>query len=181
MLQENEPPIYSDLQPLPRDKPSKVTRFVNKIIILALVLITVCLGILLSWGLEDENLYKFNKDPLPVRTIRAHPTEGGVVFLQRDFCKATDTVTTERISYVNEGRELFIPLTKEDTKNGCHKEETLEPIPACITPGTYRIKVRFTYDKNPLKRGIVQEFFSEPIIIDPSRPDNQLPQGAVES
>lgn len=167
------PPIHN----LPPKGESKWDKRINRIIAVALVFIAICLGVMLTWATADNEPISLNQSPLPTRTIRDHPTAGGVVYLTADFCKNTDSHGELRISFVSDSHEVFLPMTKEESSKGCHKSELVVLIPENIEPNTYRIKLALTYDVNPLKRNIKQTFYSKPIVIDESSSTNKLPDG----
>lgn len=166
-----KPPIHN-LKPNPE---SKKTKLINKALLVALVVIAISLFIMLRWAAANPNVLSLNKEPFPVRTIREHPTAGGVVFLTTDFCKNTNALGELRPSFVSETREIFLPMTIESSNKGCHDIELPILIPKDIQPDEYKVKLRFTYDINPLKQNIVQEFYSYPVIIDPENSTNGLP------
>lgn len=157
------------------EKQSRTSKNINKIISFALIVIAIGIGIMIYWGVQSDKVITLNKDPFPTRTIREHPTAGGVVFLTTDYCKSTSAVGELRTSFVSETREVFLPLSREATKKGCHNNELVILIPKDIEPDTYKIKLRLSYDINPLKRGVTQIFYSYPVIIDPTTVNNQLP------
>jgi len=156
---------------------SKSTKRINRFVVLALMIIAIGLGIMFYWATRSEQPITLNQDPFPTRTIRDHPTAGGVVYLTADYCKHTSAEGDLRISFVSESRETFLPLTKERSDMGCHKTELVVLIPENIEPDTYRIKLALTYDINPLKQNVTQQFHSKPVIIDASTSTNQLPEG----
>lgn len=160
------------------DRPSKTSKLLNKLIVAALVIIAVSLGTIFYWASATESPLVLNKEPFPTRTIREHPTAGGVVFLTADFCKSTEKVGELRVSYESETREVFLPLSREESTKGCHNYEIPVVIPNDIPPDTYRVKLRLTYSLNPLKQEVTQIFYSYPVIIDPVTKDNQLPKDA---
>lgn len=167
------PPIYN----VPPKGESKWDRRVNRLIAATLVVIAMCLGIMLLWASADSEPITLNQNPLPTRTIRDHPTAGGVVYLTADFCKNTNAVGILRISFVSKSHEVFLPLTKEESSKGCHKSEIVVLIPENIQPDTYKIKLGLSYDLNPLKQNITQTFYSKPVVIDHTSSTNKLPDG----
>lgn len=149
---------------------TKRSKFANKVVVGALVVIALSLGLMLSWALDNAPILVVNNSPFPTRTIREHPTAGGVVIMDVDYCKRKDMDGALRISFVRDSRELFLPISEEHIEVGCHKREFPILIPAGATPGRYVVKFRVTYDKNPLKLGEVVEFESQPITVDPATP-----------
>lgn len=174
-IEENSPPPIFNPDP---PKESKKSRTINRVIFLALVAIAVALAIMFYWATATDKPITLNQEPFPTRTIRDHPTAGGVVFLTTDYCKSTTAVGELRVSFESKTREVFLPLAKEASKKGCHVEELAVLIPKDIEPDTYKVKLRLTYDLNPLKQGITQIFYSYPVIIDPTTSTNQLPMSS---
>lgn len=167
------PPIHN----YPPKGESKSTRRINRFIALALIIVAVALGVMFYWAAQTEKPITLNQDPFPTRTIRDYPTAGGVVYLTADYCKHTSAVGQLRMSFVSKTRETFLPVTQEGSSLGCHKSELVVLIPEDIEPDTYRIKFSLTYDINPLKQDVQQEFYSEPVTIEASTSTNQLPEG----
>jgi hypothetical protein len=149
------------------DKPTKNAKRINMVIAASLVVIAIGVGVFLSWGFQSTDVLSVNKLPIPTRTIRDHPTAGGVVILNIDYCKKMDVEGNLRISYVSSTREVFLPLTKERAPKGCQKTEVPVLIPKDLPPDTYEIKLRATYDVNPLKKNITDEFKSSSFVVDP--------------
>lgn len=171
---------YSPITQLEKDEgvadtahPTPTTKRINKIIVAALVVIAVCLGVIFSWALQSDDVLEIKELPIPTRTIRDHPTAGGVVILNVDYCKKIDVEGNLRTSFVSSTREVFLPVAKERGPKGCSKVELPVLIPKDIPPDTYEIKLRATYDLNPLKKGVVEEFKSLPVIVDPTVPTNE--------
>lgn len=164
---------------VPPVNPTKGNKIATKIAAIALVIIAISIGTILYWASASNEVLKINKQPFPTRTIREHPTAGGVVFLTVDYCKNVDVTGSLRISFVSQSREVFLPVTAERGPKGCDEVEIPILIPKDIEPDTYRVKLRVSYDVNPIKQGIVQEFYSQPVIIDPINNDNQLPSGSL--
>lgn len=157
-----------DIDPIPEPThPTKTSKIVNWLVVAALVVIAIGIGIILKWATANENVLEVKNAPFPVRTIREHPTAGGVVLLNVDVCKNTDVEGKVRVSFLSESREVFLPLSDEALPKGCLQREIPVLIPKDITPGTYKVKFRVTYDLNPLKKGIVDEFESKEFIVDP--------------
>ncbi len=148
------------------EQPSNSTKAINKFVVLALIVIAMGIGVILNWSLQSDNVITLNKQPIPTRTIREHPTAGGVVILTIDMCKNVAVEGVARMSFVSESREIFLPNGPERTPQGCRVVEFAVLIPKDIPADTYRIKIRTVHDVNPLKRGIVNEFFSTPVVID---------------
>lgn len=162
----NNQPYDIDVIPEPAHPP-KSTKVINYIIVAALLLVALSLGLLFKWALADENVLRVNNSPFPVRTIREHPTASGVVILNVDLCKNTNAVGQTRTSFVSSSREIFLPVQEEKLPKGCLKQEIPVLLPKDIIPDTYKIKFRVTYDLNPLKKGIVDEFESKEFVVDP--------------
>jgi hypothetical protein len=147
------------------DAPSNTTKTINKVIIGALVLIAIGIGVVLTWAFQSSDVLIVNNSPFPTRTIRDHPTAGGVVILDADYCKKQDITGKMRTSFVSSSREVFLPLADERLEVGCKRQEVPIIIPKELPPDTYKIKFRATYDINPLKQNIPVEFESRPVEI----------------
>lgn len=162
-------------------KPSRRTRTINRLIVLALVIAAAIIGVFGYWATQDTEVLKVRTQPFPTRTIREHPTAGGVVFLAVDYCKQYNVDGRLGVSFVSASREILLPTTEEDSNEGCVSREIPVLIPKDIAPDEYVIKLQTTYDVNPLKQGVTDTFLSEPFIIDPTTEENQLPEGSLPS
>lgn len=159
------PPPIEDVEP---PKESTATRIINKFVLLALLAVAATLVLFFTWATADESVLSIQEEPMKVRTIREHPTAGGVVFVTPNYCKNYNVVGEQRLSFVSATREVFLPLTEEDGKKGCHEEEIVVQIPKDIPVDVYIVKMRVTYNINPLKTKITQIATSQPVIIDPT-------------
>jgi hypothetical protein len=168
MLPENKRPRDID-KPQEIEQPNNTTKFLNWLVGGALVVVAIGLAIILDWSFANENVLVVKNSPFPVRTIREHPEANGVVILNVDYCKNVDIKGRIRTSFVSETREVFLPLSDENIPKGCETREIPVLIPKDITPDTYKIKFRATYDINPLKRGIVSEFETQEFVVDPAK------------
>lgn len=170
-LNQDTPPRPADIDRIPEPShPTNTTKTINYIVAAALVTVALCLGVFLKWTIQDSQVLQVNNSPFPTRTIREHPTAGGVIILTADYCKIQDVPGKLRVSYVSSSREVFLPLADEKSPKGCRVTEFPVLIPRELQPDTYRIKFRVTYDVNPLKKGQVVEFESQPVVVDPSPP-----------
>jgi hypothetical protein len=153
--------------------PTKTSKIMNKVAVVALVIIAIGIGLFLKWSYQSENVLQVKNEPFPVRTIRNHPTAGGVVILTVDYCKLQEAKGDLRISFVSPSREVFLPLAEEDGPVGCFKTEFPVLIPRDIPADEYRIKFRvLNYKLNPLKTAVDDSFQSQSVIIDPTTPTN---------
>lgn len=152
------------------EHPTRTTRWTNRVVVAALIVIALGLGLMLHWSLADTNVLKVNNSPFPVRTIRQHAEQGGVVILNVDVCKNSSVQGKTRTSFVSETREVFLPVADEKLPKGCLNQEVPILVPKDLPADTYKIKFRVTYDLNPLKKGVVNEFESKSFEIDPSLP-----------
>jgi hypothetical protein len=158
------------------DRPTRGNKISNWVAVVALAVIAIGIGIFMSWSFQDEKVLDVKNQPFPARTIREHPTAGGVVFLKVDYCKLQEAKGTLRMSYVSQSREVFLPVVKEQGPKGCMNTELPVLIPQDLPADTYKVKFRVTYDVNPLKKGIVSEFLSQEVKID-KLSSTQGPQG----
>lgn len=157
------------LEPIPEpDHPTKRSKIANWIILGALIIATIAILVMLAWSFDNEPVLRVKNSPFPIRSIREHPTAGGVVIIDADYCKDKKVTGQSRISFVSETREYFLPESKEEGPTGCQHQEVPIIIPKDIAPGMYKLKFRITYDKNPLKQNEVVEFESQPVTINPT-------------
>lgn len=156
------------------EQPSTRSKVANWLAAGALLIVASAVAVLLSWAWESENVLQVNNEPFPVRTIRNHPEPGGVVFLNIDLCKNTDTEGILRTSFVSNTREVFLPLQNEEMDHGCFIREIPVSIPANIEPDTYRVRFRVEYALNPLKQKVIDEFQSREFIVDPTAPQGKV-------
>lgn len=147
----------------------------TKFAFVALLLIGLAIGLMFYWGTQNGPVIDVKNAPFPTRTIREHPTAGGVVILSVDYCKTREIEGDLRISFVSPSREIFLPITRERGPKGCNKSEVPILIPKDIPADTYKIKFRILYDINPLKQNVEESFESQEVIVDESvtNPDRQ--------
>lgn len=122
----------------------------------ALLVIAISIAFLLYWFYQPTDVLKFNKQPIPVRTIRDHPTGGGVVILQADYCKFTNSQGRVRTSFVSSSREVFLPESEDKQPKNCVVTEVPIVIPKDLIPDTYHVHFRVDYSVNPI-RHIIEE------------------------
>lgn len=159
-------PYDIDVIPDP-EKPSTRSKVANIAVLIALAVIAVGLGVLLYWASANEKILEVKNEPFPVRTIREHPTGGGVVFLKIDLCKHTSQEGSIRTSFVSPSREVFLPKSTERLEEGCFVREIPVVIPLDLQPDTYKVKFRVEYKLNPLKQNVFNEFESREFVVDP--------------
>lgn len=153
-MEDKSPLLYPN-------SPSKINKMISRAVIGALVIIALGIGVFLFWSFQSEQVLDIKNAPIPTRSIREHPTAGGVVILDVDYCKKVDIKGRIRTSLVSSTREVFLPMADEAGPKGCKHTDVPVLLPKDIPPDTYKIKFRVTYDLNPVKRGIVQEFESQ--------------------
>ena len=167
-LDSNSPPRPEDIDTIPEPEVAPVrSKIVNYLVAGALAVVAVALGILFYWASANEKIITVNNEPFPVRTIREHPTAGGVVFIKVDMCKATDIDGELRMSFIDPAREVFLPLSTEQFEKGCFVREIPVLIPSDLPAGTYKVKFHIQYNLNPLKQGVFDEFESKEFIVGP--------------
>lgn len=170
-LDQRTPPRPSDIDAIPAaHEQSTRNKLANWFIFGALIVIALSLGVILKWGLQSENILTVKNSPFPVRTIRQHAEQGGVVILSVDLCKNTNDVGRVRTSFISSSREVLLPVSEERLGKGCLAQEIPVVVPKDLPADTYKIKFTVTYDINPLKKGIVNSFESREFPIDPSLP-----------
>lgn len=150
----------------PVEEVSTSQRVVNKIIWAFLGLAFFGVGLMLFWAFQPSKVITVNNEPFPVRTIRENASANGVVILNVDYCKHVEAKGEVRISFIDSNHEVFLPISEENLKVGCNRQEFPILIPSVIDPGEYRVKFRIFYDINPLKQNIQNEFQSQPFTID---------------
>lgn len=163
-LSSSTPPRPTDLDTIPElSHPAKITKYINRAIVIALLITALGLGIFFKWSLEDTNILQIKNNPFPARVID-DPTgrTGGIVFLNVNYCKKSNLEGVVHASYVSKSNEIFLPVAKEQIPAGCNRQEVPVVIPIDLPKDVYRIKFRVIYDVNPLKRGVVQSFESLP-------------------
>jgi hypothetical protein len=85
-----------------------------------------------------------------------------------NLCKNTDAVGKVRTSFVSQSREIFLPVSDEKLPKGClNNQEVPVLIPKDLPPDTYKVTFRVTYDLNPVKKSVVNEFESRSFVVDP--------------
>lgn len=156
------------VQPTEHEGPTKKDKFLSKFALGALLLTAVVIVLMFFWATDNSKVLDIKNAPFPTRTIREHPTAGGVVILDVDYCKNRNIEGDLRMSFVSASREIFLPMTKEKGPKGCTKTEFPVLIPKEIPADTYKIKFRVDYDLNPLKQNVREEFETQPIVIDES-------------
>lgn len=156
-----------DIDVIPVDvHPTKTTKFFNLFSIAALAIVAIAIGIILRWSLADTTVLEIKNSPFPARVV-SDPSgaTGGIVFLKVDYCKRLDVKGDLRISYVSKSREVFLPITQETGPKTCMNTEVPVVVPKDLARDEYRIKFHVSYDINPLKQNIDQDFESQPFIV----------------
>lgn len=167
-LASSTPPRPADIDRIPEPEVVSVrSKIINYIVAGALAVVAVALGIFFYWASANEKVITVNNEPFPVRTIREHPTAGGVVFIKVDLCKATDVEGDLRTSFISTAREVFLPLSRERLEKGCFVREIPVLIPNDLPAGTYKVKFSIKYNLNPLKQGVFDEFESKEFEVGP--------------
>lgn len=159
-----------------REHPTKATKTINKIVVVALVVIALALGLILKWAVEGEDVLVIKNSPFPTRSIRTHAQPEGVIILTVDYCKNTDLQGEVRTSFVSSSREIFLPLSHEQYDKGCRKQEIPVLIPKGLPADDYKLKFIARYDINPLKKQVPVEFESQTFHVDPERNTQVEPQ-----
>lgn len=141
------------------EHPSTASKVGNYFLYVALGVVGVAVAIVLLWLFAPNDVLKVNNSPVPVRTIREHPTADGVIILKVDFCKNTDAVGRVRTSFTSPSREIFLPVGEDKQAAGCEVREVPILIPHEIPGGKYKVKFRIDYEVNPIKT-VTEEFES---------------------
>ena len=149
-----------------QEHPTRKTRVMNKLSLLALLLIACSLAVILRWSFADTNVLEIKNSPFPANIVTdATKQTGGVVLLNADYCKNKDLTGEVRISYVSKSREVFLPLTQDTMETGCNNAVVPVIIPLNLPKDDYIIKFRVTYKLNPLKQNIFILFESRPVTV----------------
>lgn len=160
-------PENLDIIPEPTH-PTKTTRVINKFAVVALVLVAISLGTIMSWSFASTNVLEVKNSPFPARIVQDDTNKtGGVVFLDVDFCKYTEKTGDLRMSYVSKSREVFLPEQRSTDffTVGCSKNEIPVVIPLNLLRDEYKIKFTISYDINPVKKNITVDFESQPVTV----------------
>lgn len=141
----------------------------NNLLFFSLGLIAVGVGILVFWMFQPSDVLTVSNEPVPVKynTIKAREAQ----ILNVNFCKNIKAHGRLVRSIESTTSKLQTPEVQEPTLPECREyklddENPLKvPIPAHAEPDTYIIRFHIVYDINPLKRGVVEEFVSQPFQI----------------
>lgn len=145
---------------LPPEPVTKITKYINRFMLVALVILGITVALLLKWSFADEDILVVKNSPFPTSTI-ASP-EGQVIVMEADYCKNSDIKGTLRMSFVSKSREVFLPVQKEQGPKVCQKTKVPILIPKDLPTDTYKVKFRVSYNLNPLKQNVISEFESKP-------------------
>lgn len=156
-MEKEEKDDLTDVHPTIKDK------LFIRIAYTALILIAVSISIFAYWAAQPTDVLVVKNLPLPIESTKDNPTAGGIVILDAKYCKNLNRKGSLRLSYVSDSREVFLPITQESSPVGCNEAQLPVVLPKDLVPDTYKIKFKVTYDVNPLKRGIVEQFESQSI------------------
>lgn len=174
-MTEHTPILIEDDPNIPQPVPQK-SKTSTKVVYSALAVIAAVIVIFAYWTIQPSDPLQITNSPFPVRTVHQASSSDNILILTVDYCKKDDATGTVRTSFVSNSREVFLPLGKEQMSTGCkHNVEVPVLIPKDLPADTYKIKFRTSYDINPLKRGIVQDFESRPFTVS-SNGDLIIPQ-----
>lgn len=126
---------------------------------IALVLAGAGVLVMLSWAFESENVLEVKNAPFPVRIV--NDGSNRIIVMHVNYCKNTDIKGKVRVSYVSATEETFLPVADENGPKQCLETDVPIIVPKDLKPDKYKVKFRVTYDLNPLKKGIVDEFDSQ--------------------
>jgi len=148
---------------------TKAAKAINLGILFAFITIALGMSVLLCWSLASDKVLDVRNDPFPVRVIDNHTDANDVIILSVDLCKTSDIRGTLRTSFINNNKEIFLPEIKESLAEGCFVREIPVIIPDGLQAGMYKIKFVTTYDINPIKKNVVNEFDSQEFLVNPTR------------
>lgn len=146
-------------------QPSPTSKKLNFIAIVALAMTAIGLGIYFNWAFANEDVLQIKTDPIPAKVIAYGDSDNGAVLLDVDFCKTSSTEGQLRTSFVSQSREIFLPIQPEKSGKGCNKAQFPVIIPEDLPSDTYQVRLRTTYNLNPLKQIVVEEYKSTPFKI----------------
>lgn len=146
---------------------TSVSKKINFVVYFALIILAFAIGIFLYWQLAASDVLEVKNNPVPVRSIRPHPSEDGIVFLKVDYCKKVKANGVIRTSFISSTREYFFPVSHDREDPSCNITEVPVPVPHEVQPGIYHVHFRITYQVNPLKT-VVEEFDSRSFEVVPS-------------
>lgn len=155
------------MKPLQVESPTKSDKRIHFVIYAALSVILVLLGLFGYWSFGSSDVLEIKNNPVPIRTIRDHPTADGVVILKVDFCKKLAVPGRVRISFVSTSREIFLPVVEDREGKTCDEREVPILIPHDTPSDTYRVKYYITYRISPV-RAVIEEFESLEFVVDES-------------
>jgi hypothetical protein len=150
----------NDNWPTTQEGSTKGERRVHKLVYVALFIIAACIGLLTLWSFQPENILEIRNSPFPTRTLTGEPNTSQVVVMSADYCKTYEIEGRLRMSFKSKTREIFLPETSEDTAKGCVQTEIAVFLPKDLPPDRYRVHFSATYNLNPLKKNVTQEFDS---------------------
>lgn len=143
----------------PSEIPSKATRVINKLVFIAMALVAGLIALFLFWAFQPSDVLVVKNTPVPVRTIREHPTADGVVILNVDYCKKIKAIGRSRVSFISPSREIFLPIGEERQDPTCGQKEIPILIPHELPSGKYKVRFRIEYKINPV-RTVFEDFDS---------------------
>lgn len=130
--------------------------------IFALIASAIGITVMLYWSLASQDVLEVKNAPVSVRTIRNHPSADGVIILNISYCKKVAAPGRARISFISTSREIFLPTSPDRQPAACADNQDIPIVlPKDIPPDKYHVHFRISYDINPLKRGIIEEFDSQ--------------------
>lgn len=147
-------------QPIEPPAPSKTQRVAAIIAAVSLGIAAVGVGLMLYWASASTEILTIKNSPVPVRAVEQNGDR--LIILSVDYCKNINVTGTVRISFVSPTTEVFLPITQEKSPATCSDDDFPIILPKNLLPDEYKIKFHMTYDLNPLKKGIVQDFESKP-------------------
>lgn len=157
-----------DIDVIPaQSHPTKRTKTINKLVLLALIIIASSIGVFLTWSFESEQILEVKNSPVPTIASSDPAIGGTLVVMTVDYCKHRDVDGKLRMSYVSDSREIFLPIEDERGPAVCRVVETPVLVPKDLPADRYTIKFRVTYNLNPLKKGIIEEYESREFQINP--------------
>lgn len=135
----------------------------SRIVLALAILITIIavgiLGLVLFWVYQPSNVLEVKNSPFPVRIV--NDGDNKIVVMHINYCKNISKQGKVRVSYVSKSEEVFLPVADENGPKQCQETDIPIILPKDLKPDVYKIKFRATYDINPIKKDVVNEFESQ--------------------
>ena len=112
------------------------------------------------WINQSEDILEIKNAPVPATVVKDYPPNG-VVVLDVDFCKKTNTPGEIKRSFVGTSTEILLPAENDRVEKVCRRSDIPHSIPPQAAPGTYHIHYEVSYKLNPIKDAVIIKFDSK--------------------